>query len=600
MNLVIEMIKLCIFLIIVVLFVSSLSAQYDERSILTQEAQQLVARRQYSEAEQLFKQILQKFPGDLTSILQLINIYHQLSQTDKIENLLDENVRYMPASTHSEQRVLLLIMQGKPNEAMQLTRSYLELVNHNIHNYRLIASYFERRAFYEQVISLYRDARKHHGDEQLFQMEIANAALNFRLLDLAISEYLDLLKSSPNNLFFVSNQIQTILKEDSTLVSIIEKKAIATTESKDPHTGSSSLAEKTPVGNQIVLELLANAYTGLRKYDQALEIYKKLPEAKLVSFASIQFSALNDDIALPAYQYLIQVTDEPLPLNDYRYNCAQIFFRNNALQAASDTLDVIISDKRLLEWSIRNRTGVNYNARKLKAEISLIQNAPTRIVLEQYNEARSFARNPTEIGLIDLDITRLLIIKEDFNNAISQLSNIRDPKQFETREYYKFLVALMQSEIALADSMMNEYIITYPSGLYVNDAIYLMMLIFNMSDEDKTAFSSAYRKFLAHESDAIKLLITIFEHNNDEELLILAIEWAIAQSNTDQALELLKHDWEDEVAREYAAALTIRLALDKEHEQRLAREFLAKNPNSIFSPGFRQVLSRAGSQKPNL
>jgi len=77
-------------LAILLLGLLPLFGQYNEREILNQQANQLMAQRQYAQAEQLFKVILDKYPGDLNSILQLLNIYFSLSQTDKAEELLNQ------------------------------------------------------------------------------------------------------------------------------------------------------------------------------------------------------------------------------------------------------------------------------------------------------------------------------------------------------------------------------------------------------------------------------------------------------------------------------------------------------------------------------
>ena len=66
----------------------SLFAQYSERDILTQQAFQLLGQRKFAEAEQIFLQILDKYPNDSNSVIQLLNIYFQTSQLDKAENLL--------------------------------------------------------------------------------------------------------------------------------------------------------------------------------------------------------------------------------------------------------------------------------------------------------------------------------------------------------------------------------------------------------------------------------------------------------------------------------------------------------------------------------
>lgn len=563
------------------MLIGLLPAQYDEKQVLSQQAYQMMARRQYNEAEQLFIQLLDKYPGDLNSILQLIQIYYQTSQTDKIDKLLEQNIRHIPSNTYTEQKILLLIMQGKVSEAWNMSQRYLEQMAYNVNTYRTLAQYFERRGFYEQVIALYKEARIRLNSEDLFSLELANSALNFRLLEEALQEYLRFLDKNPANLYFVNNQCATILKEDSTLVSIISSSAETST-------------------NSALKELLANSYVSLRQYQAALETYKSLPVNKIHAFAQQQFSALNDEIALLAFEHLIAVNSEPLAQNEYRFHSAQIHFRNGGLPEAADSLNMIIADERLQAWNLRNRSAVNYNARRLKAEIALIMGTDTNQVIDLYVEARQYARNQMEINEIDLDIAKLMLMNADFSKAQAQMELVRDPKLLESKEFYTFLLALLQNRTEIADSLMNEYIIKHPGGRFVNDAIYLMMLVFELEEADRDTFFIAYRSFHLHNPEAIDMLLQVFDRNQDEELRILAIEWAIMISKSEKALQILDYEFKDDIAREYAALLRLKLSRDSDYEQRLAREFLSKNPNSIFSPGFRQVLSRLSSARPNL
>jgi hypothetical protein len=98
---------------------------------------------------------------------------------------------------------------------------------------------------------------------------------------------------------------------------------------------------------------------------------------------------------------------------------------------------------------------------------------------------------------------------------------------------------------------------------------------------------------------AIDSLQSVFLRNGDEELLILASEWAILLARQDKAKTLLEHEWQDEVCAEYAALLKLVLTTDGESEQLMARDFLKNNPDSIFAPKFRQSLSRMNYSRPD-
>ncbi len=210
-------------LLILILFTcaSAIYAQYDEKQILTQQANQLLMQRQYVQAEQLFLRILDKYPNDTNSINQLMNIYFTLSQTDKAEATLTKYQRTLPPQTYSELLIQLLIMQAKVEEAWQETMRYLNIYGQDEYKYRRLASFFERKAFYDKVIELYTRARNQLGKPDLFRLEMANTAMNYRQFEKAIREYMAYTENNPVYMFYTNNQLKTILQEDATLISVV-------------------------------------------------------------------------------------------------------------------------------------------------------------------------------------------------------------------------------------------------------------------------------------------------------------------------------------------------------------------------------------------
>ncbi|MDD4223061.1 MAG: tetratricopeptide repeat protein [Candidatus Cloacimonetes bacterium] len=557
-----------------------LGAQYNERDILSQQAYQMLGQRQYAEAEKLFLQVLEKFPDDANSVLQLLNIYFQTSQLDQAEKLLRQYRRVLPANQATEQEILLLVMQGKPDAAWDLSQIHLARMNHSENSYRLLASYFQRRGFYEQVLRLFEDARLRRGDPDLFRLEIGNAALNFRRFDLALTEYLSFLEKNPANLYFVNNQCKTILKEDPSRIKTI-----------------GDFAASSP--NPVIKELYANALISQNLAAEALEVYKTLPRDRLLSFAQQQFAALNDEVALPSFQYLERVSQDTLDKNDHRLHQAWIHFRNGRHAETDTLLSAIIADSLMLERGNYQRKGVNLNARRLRAENSLALTRDTKTAAAWYEEARRFCGNSYDRQNIDLALVRLQIIDREFEPALAKLDAISEPKHLETRDYLRFSLELQRGNTDIADSLMNEYVIRYPGGIYVNDAIYQMMFVLGLSGADLDNFHRASRLMLLGDPAAVDTLSSIFASTQDEELLTLAIEWAILLAEPGKARELLEHEWQDPVSAEYAALLRLKLSTEEELAQRFARDFLKDNPNSIFAPKFRQSLSNRGYERPD-
>ena len=554
--------------------------QYNERDILNQQAYQMLGQRQFAEAEKIFLQVLEKYPDDANSVLQLLNIYFQTSQLDKAENLLREYRRILPANQATEQEVLLLVMQGRPDDAWNLGQTQLSRMNHSESTYRLLASYFERRGFYDHVLRLYEEARARRGNPDLFRLEIANAALNYRRFEQALREYLTFLEKNPSNIYFVNNQCKTILREDPELIATIGE-----------------FAETS--ANPIIKELYANALLSQNRAPEALEVYKNLPPERLLSFAEQQYAALNDEVALPAFEHLAGISTETLERNDYRLRQAFIHFRSGRHVETDSLLRAVIADSLMLERKNYQRRGVNLNARKLMAENSLALTKSTAAAKTWYEEARRFCGSAYDRQNIDMALVRLLAIDQDFETALAILNGVNEPKHLETRDYLRFSVELLQGNTDVADSLMNEYVIRWPGGGYVNDAIYQMMFVLELSGKDLDSFHLANRMMLLGDPAAVDTLAAVFASTDDEELLILAVEWAILLAEPDKALNLLEHDWQDPVSAEYAALLRLKLSKAEDEAQRFARDFLTANPGSIFAPKFRMSLARTGYSRPD-
>ncbi|HOC95959.1 MAG TPA: tetratricopeptide repeat protein [Candidatus Cloacimonadota bacterium] len=575
--------KACLLLLFAafLLLVSSPAwGQYNEREILTQQALAQLGVRQFAEAEKIFLQILEKYPNDTNSVLQLMNVYFQTSQLDKAEELLKRYRRSLPENQGTEQEIQLLIMRGKPEQAWNLSQAYLQRQNYGEGNYRLLASFFERRGFFDQVLRLYRDARKQLGKPDLFRLEIANSALNFRQFDVAVSEYLTWLEQNPPNLYFVNNQCKTIIKEDPSMLRVIGNHV----RGRD---------------SEVLRELYANILVSQQEYLQALEIYKQLPLDKLIRFANEQFTAQNDRIALPAFEYLGSLDGDAFDRNEYKLRQAQIQFRNGNYGSSTQILLQISAEPQMRERQNLFRKGVNLATRKLLAETALATAKDIPAALDWYGEARQFCNNNYDLQDVDLAVVRLLIIQQDYDRARQKLLQVREPRHGETRDYLLFTLELMRGNTELADSLMNDYLIAHPAGAFANDAIYQMMLVLGLQEADKESFFGANRLMMLRDPAAIDSLQSVFLRNGDEELLILASEWAILLARQDKAKTLLEHEWQDEVCAEYAALLKLVLTTDGESEQLMARDFLKNNPDSIFAPKFRQSLSRMNYSRPD-
>jgi len=563
------------FLILILLlcsFAGLLWGQYDQRQILLQQAQQNFNLRQYTQAENLYRQVLELVPTDQTAILQIINIAYLTGNVDKAQEVLDRYGAYLPPITLLDQQIQILVYRGQAEEAWPKVLQSISMNPKDQNRYRTIASYFERRGFFEYVQRLYQLGRDNFKDPNLFALEYANSALYAQRYELALNEYLGWLERNPANLYFVNNQCKTILEADSNLINTIREKAY-----------------NSP--GIVLKELLAGVLVQRKDYTAALDVYKKLSPDKLVNFANQQFNSRQDEVAFMAFEYLETIETDIFRKSQYTFNRATIAHRNLDYQLADSLVTVVIQDSLLNLPQNRWRSGVGYSARKLKSELTLSFTHDPAQAIEWLTQAREFTRSNVQIAEIQVETARLNILNEDLEAAKTILNQVRDNNFAEEKEHYLFLIALFENNIELADSLMNEQIIHRPEGKYTNDAIYLMMHLLNLSEASKSHFLASYRTYLLQDHQAIDMLSEIFAEDEEEELMILALQWALEFDLKDKALAILAHDWQDPVAREYSSLLALLLEKSSNEQQRQAREFLKEYPNSVFSPEFRSILS---------
>jgi len=566
-----------IFMIVLLSITLSVAAQYDERQILMQQANQHLIRREYNQAEIIYLQILEKDPSDLNAILQLMQIYFNLSATDKAETILRDYQRAMPENVHTEQRIQLLIMQGNIDRAYSEAEAYLQLQSQNQSKYRLLANYFDRRGHHEKTIMIYNLGRQALGGDH-FAMEIGNANMRINRYEEALSEYLTYMKGMANLNLYVKNQISAILEQDSSLIGMIRR--AAEEHKTDP-----------------LKELYASALLSLGRDSEALQIYKELPLNQMRNFAREQIGLENFVLARAATRHLAEHSPQPLQRLTYGYELASIFFQEALYDSTAVQIDQLLEDPYWSQSVVHRRNRLYVNIRKLRAENDLARGIDLHTIREGIQEAKQYSTVMSESQSLDLELARLAILSSDYPAAEEALQRVNGGDLSEKRDYLYYLLGFMQGQSTLIDSLMNEYIIHHPGGEYTNDMIYLNMLSLNMDENSRSTFAQSIKLLQLYQSAGIDSLAYLHEETGEEELLILAIEWAIGLGEMHRAAMYLEHEFADELSSEYAQFLRLALISDAQDQQSLAREFLKTKPNSIFSPRFRQVISRQAASQ---
>lgn len=566
--------------LLLLLFFGALSAQYNEKQILTQQASQFMVTRQYDRAEEIYLEILDKFPNDVNTVLQLMQLYLNIGNKDKAEQHLNFYQRYLADNQQMELRMQLLLMQGKAQEAERIVAGYLELYGQHSSRHRLIASYYERYRYYEEAIDIYQAARAQFGGD-LFALEIGNAAMKIQRFHQATDEYLNYIAASTGVNYFIKSQIASMLKRDESIIERVKQ-----------------ASEKR--NSEVITELYGVSLIELERYDEALEIYKGLNPSFMRNFAQQQRKLRNYNIAIQAYQFLADIAEKPIQRLTYDFDIATIYHEDTLYDSCDQKLTKLLADDFWAISASNTRTGLYFMLRKLKAENDTALGVDFSEIVTWLQESKSFVGRARDNQELDLAIAKISILNEDYANGEKALARITMPDFKEDGDYLKFLLQFYQNNVEQADELMHGFLIAHPESEYANDIIYLNMLAINMNDSQSESFGASVRKLQLYKEEGITELRELFEQTGDEELLILAIEWALRMGLSETASELLEHEFEDELASDYAQYFRLVLISDREEEKDFARDYLKLRPNSIFSPRFRQSLTHGNDPELNI
>lgn len=566
--------------LLLLLFFGALSAQYNEKQILTQQASQFMVTRQYDRAEEIYLEILDKFPNDVNTVLQLMQLYLNIGNKDKAEQHLNFYQRYLADNQQMELRMQLLLMQGKAQEAERIVAGYLELYGQHSSRHRLIASYYERYRYYEEAIDIYQAARAQFGGD-LFALEIGNAAMKIQRFHQATDEYLNYIAASTGVNYFIKSQIASMLKRDESIIERVKQ-----------------ASEKR--NSEVITELYGASLIELERYDEALEIYKGLNPSFMRNFAQQQRKLRNYNIAIQAYQFLADIAEKPIQRLTYDFDIATIYHEDTLYDSCDQKLTKLLADDFWAISASNTRTGLYFMLRKLKAENDTALGVDFSEIVTWLQESKSFVGRARDNQELDLAIAKISILNEDYANGEKALARITMPDFKEDGDYLKFLLQFYQNNVEQADELMHGFLIAHPESEYANDIIYLNMLAINMNDSQSESFGASVRKLQLYKEEGITELRELFEQTGDEELLILAIEWALRMGLSETASELLEHEFEDELASDYAQYFRLVLISDREEEKDFARDYLKLRPNSIFSPRFRQSLTHGNDPELNI
>lgn len=570
--------RLIVTLILIAGISITLFSQYDHRQVMLNQIRRLEARREFAQIIQLYEELLKRYPDDEEIASGYFETFINLNRVEDASRVLEQYRNIFPPQKYTQHRITLMIRSGETDQAKQHGLRYLRDNPGIVNLYRDFALIYERGRQFDTAVEVLDLARRNTRDEYLFTLEMARNYENMEQFTNSVQEYIKHLERNNGFLFFVANRIRDILNQDRDQINTLENSL-------------------TRTDNQFLLELLALSLAHIEEYERAFAIYQRLDPEKLNSFADELFSSGKIDLARQAYEkYRLSIQD-PVKSADVGIKIALLYISVNQLSEAERVLKEIAADKSLQDRQIRFRTRANRQARELLADIAIRLDQPPTEVIRLFEEAKSFAFNRNEQKEVELKIVHYLIMSENYQQAQTLLQNILRDEQSGSQitnmsHYYKFMLNLMR-EGEPSDSLLTEMIIAMPGSDLTSETLFLTVILKEMQPMIKTIFLEAYRlKSIYKDTEALTKLLELAQDGSNEEIILIAGEWALESGEFGIAQELFSYNFQDETLYGYALLKLTELMKKDEAEYRdLLTDFLQDHPIHIFSPKFRLLMT---------
>lgn len=162
----------------------------------------------YEEAYEAYRELMERHPDYRPFFERGVNSLIQLQEFDMAVQLTHDRID----SEFAEVADYALLGEihhraGDQEQARQAWHDGLERYSERLRTYREMARRMNERREYEEAVEVYRQARQHFNNPELFRRELAEINLSAGHYRQAMQEYLDLLADNPNHHYTIQRQL---------------------------------------------------------------------------------------------------------------------------------------------------------------------------------------------------------------------------------------------------------------------------------------------------------------------------------------------------------------------------------------------------------
>jgi len=290
----------------------SMHAQPQDAATTFRHAQAFEQAGDGARAASLYKELLEKEPGNIVYLDALQRVLMQLKRYDEVVELLQHRLASQPRDIATQSMLGNVYYKAdREADARQAWNKAVAIDPGNPQTYRLVASVLVENRLLDNAVDLYRRGREACKNPGLFTIELAQLLAMTMDYSGATEEYVAWLRQNPTQLSFVQNRMGAFTWTPEGRKAAMDAVRAALDEKEDSR----------------LYELLGWLSIEGKDFSSALDAYRTLDRlsraqgAALYGFADRAFKERAYDVAAQAFQEAIAVPLPPsrLPYAHYGY-----------------------------------------------------------------------------------------------------------------------------------------------------------------------------------------------------------------------------------------------------------------------------------------
>jgi|GEM_PF-1343015 len=448
-----------------VLVTGLIHANEDEKILQVKLRQgfQFEQQGQISQAEILYKQLLENFPHNSQIVGRLVNLYLRFNQFEKLDDILDSEKDFLPPYIYQLTRIEMLLKENKLSQADAVTEQLLASAQNNFSIHKRVAAIYQKYHLYDQAIDIYISARELANNPTMYAHELAYIyQLQQRFQD-ALDEYLRILSKSTFK--FVRYRLERLDLPYSEIITMLEQKQAVDT---------------TAVLKEMIGEIAVLA----KKYEKALSVYSELGNDALIRLSELCEKEGAYDISIRCLKKILSTVNE----DDFQTICyleqkiGDLYYKAHEHEQAYDHYTKVMDlyDKK----DVHIPRDQSKNAYKNMAYIELYERKNPVRARELIVRVHELSRTSGEKAEISIMLAESYLREENFIEVENILQDILYSgmynQELRSLAELKLLEAtVLQGNFTRADTLSKDFIALNYESPYVNDVASLYRIFNN-------------------------------------------------------------------------------------------------------------------------